>query len=1086
MAHSNLRGEKEQMKKWKKMLKHAVVWMLVLSMLGDLMVEPMNVNAAALSTTKLLTTENECIYEGDGVLINYSAVNAWEEGYSASIRISNLTETKYENWKIDLITDDVIDEIWKADIISNEEGTYRLAGSVGSQNIEVGGYVEFGFNSSTPFTEFPEIIVHREEEKEIGNGLYEYNYNIASAWISDVGKGFTGSISITNISEEPINEWNLLFSIDNEIDNLWNAEIYSHEANQYAIRGYEYNQNIQPGETREIGFSVNSGAPENIPYDIKVVGRNDSQIVPHLLTSDEYFEDFDNDGVANILEVMLGLDPYDSDTVGNGLSDLEGVNAYLKYTLSGDSDGDGISDYSELEASLNPFKSDSLGDGVLDSERTVSITRKGKTTDTNNIQADVTVELLGSQLDTFVVNKVEDDDLFLNSTIPGYLGNAYDLYVEGGFSNGATLTFTVPDSIMSNSAICPTIYYWNEQTQLLEEVAGQVTIGNKVSVTLEHFSSYMLVDKNAYNRFMSQYKFLAPKVGEEMPNGMDLILVLDESGSIYSTDFSKMKEECSNLVSGLSENDRVAVFTFDSYSRKINTFVSAAQAENYIKRISQHMGLTAIKDAALDGINEKITNGREDSTSVLILLTDGYSNADSTLLSYKDIAKKAKDNDIQIYTIGVGNSLSVTDLTTLAEETGGRYYPISNFSKLQEAFGKIIDDADIYTDSDEDGLSNYYEKRIAQSQIRLGTGATIPNVAQLDYENPDSDGDGLLDGEELLIQEREGGIYGYIVSFPTEKNSDGDKFDDYAEYMIGTDATKFRSFDDEEIDINQEEVIVYTSYEQEVSEEDVSASGADILGHHIRGIWIGTWREMAGDHDWGFIHRLVQKKIIEQNPGRFRSEVSIPGGRLDVVDTRNNIFWEVKAISYYTNPEKAVLLEGTIARYESNSIYHKGGIGSFFPYLKWEEAGYEIEYICVGDGKVFYSFYRKRTETDPVKLPVESEEPSKEPAEYKFKLPIKETIYTFTVLEMTTIEYIKRNSVQLSLGERQLEAIREIFGIEGVTVVAVVMVGALFYLVANDGTIIGFADDFLIVPVVIALIKTWKFIVEDGKYKLVE
>ena len=56
----------------------------------------------------------------------------------------------------------------------------------------------------------------------------------------------------------------------------------------------------------------------------------------------------------------------------------------------------------------------------------------------------------------------------------------------------------------------------------------------------------------------------------------------------------------------------------------------------------------------------------------------------------------------------------------------------------------------INKDSDNDGLSDYHERLISKGKLRLGTG--IP-IGFLDPYNPDSDGDGLLDGEEIQIIE---------------------------------------------------------------------------------------------------------------------------------------------------------------------------------------------------------------------------------------------------------------------------------------------------------------------------------------------
>jgi hypothetical protein len=66
-------------------------------------------------------------------------------------------------------------------------------------------------------------------------------------------------------------------------------------------------------------------------------------------------EDFDNDGLSNAGEVLLGTDPRNPDTNGNGIRDGDE-----------DSDGDGLTDGDEVRRGTNPLAADSDGDGWND------------------------------------------------------------------------------------------------------------------------------------------------------------------------------------------------------------------------------------------------------------------------------------------------------------------------------------------------------------------------------------------------------------------------------------------------------------------------------------------------------------------------------------------------------------------------------------------------------------------------------------------------------------------------------------------------------------------------------------------------
>jgi hypothetical protein len=78
-------------------------------------------------------------------------------------------------------------------------------------------------------------------------------------------------------------------------------------------------------------------------------------------------DDPDNDGLTNLEEQLLGTDPTNPDTDGDGLSDGDEVNKYNTDPLSKDTDGDGLEDgYEVLVLGTDPTKRDTDGDGFDD------------------------------------------------------------------------------------------------------------------------------------------------------------------------------------------------------------------------------------------------------------------------------------------------------------------------------------------------------------------------------------------------------------------------------------------------------------------------------------------------------------------------------------------------------------------------------------------------------------------------------------------------------------------------------------------------------------------------------------------------
>lgn len=78
--------------------------------------------------------------------------------------------------------------------------------------------------------------------------------------------------------------------------------------------------------------------------------------------------DRDGDGISDDVEEMLGTDPDDPDTDGDGLEDGEEVNEWNTDPLDPDSDDDGLNDGAEIDNNTNPNAEDTDFDGLNDGE----------------------------------------------------------------------------------------------------------------------------------------------------------------------------------------------------------------------------------------------------------------------------------------------------------------------------------------------------------------------------------------------------------------------------------------------------------------------------------------------------------------------------------------------------------------------------------------------------------------------------------------------------------------------------------------------------------------------------------------------
>lgn len=170
---------------------------------------------------------------------------------------------------------------------------------------------------------------------------------------------------------------------------------------------------------------------------------------------------------------------------------------------------------------------------------------------------------------------------------------------------------------------------------------------------------------------------------------------------------------------------------------------------------------------------------------MMVVLSDGYTSDSS---SHSSVITTANDMGVKIYTVGLGSSSSsyfTRYLEPLANNTAGAFYLATDASQLEDIYKDINKKIDIETDSDNDGIADYYEENMV-----MFNGVTI----KLDKYNPDTDGDGVLDGEEVAelnyqynADKTQVIVTGKLIANPLSKDSDGDGLTDEEEiYLYGT------------------------------------------------------------------------------------------------------------------------------------------------------------------------------------------------------------------------------------------------------------------------------------------------------------
>ncbi len=199
----------------------------------------------------------------------------------------------------------------------------------------------------------------------------------------------------------------------------------------------------------------------------------------------------------------------------------------------------------------------------------------------------------------------------------------------------------------------------------------------------------------------------ADEIVNEKVEGIDIMLLLDISGSMESEDYppSRLDVAKSNAIRFIQgrKKDKIGLVLF---AAEALSYSPLTLDHAYLERQVLQVGFgmispqgTAIGEALGAGINRM--ENSENGSKVMILLTDGANNAGK--LDPISAAKLAQEKGIRTYCVGMGRrtitpvgaesdnppDLDESTLKRIAAITGGSFYRASDPTRLQQIFTEI-------------------------------------------------------------------------------------------------------------------------------------------------------------------------------------------------------------------------------------------------------------------------------------------------------------------------------------------------------------------------------------------------------------
>lgn len=181
---------------------------------------------------------------------------------------------------------------------------------------------------------------------------------------------------------------------------------------------------------------------------------------------------------------------------------------------------------------------------------------------------------------------------------------------------------------------------------------------------------------------------------------VDMVIVLDQSGSMRGQKIEYARQAVLDLLSGLSARDRFALIGYANGVRKYSELMNVTEAnreelESIIYRISTG-GHTNLGAGLQEGINTLLSSNRNGNVEKLILISDGLANRGITRPdALGNIASIAVEEEFAISTVGVGNDFNEQLMTAIADKGAGNYYYLADPESFAEVFHKEFQNSKI-------------------------------------------------------------------------------------------------------------------------------------------------------------------------------------------------------------------------------------------------------------------------------------------------------------------------------------------------------------------------------------------------------
>jgi len=396
----------------------------------------------------------------------------------------------------------------------------------------------------------------------------------------------------------------------------------------------------------------------------------------------DFEEDSDEDGLKNGDEQTSNSYAFDKDSDDDGLTDGDEVHKYSTDPTKKDTDGDGLTDYEEVMLGLNPLKTSSDG-SINDSERKIPQTASDVTKDIALIESDNwLIPQISGNVAGLLDNQVsmrKDDSMSFNDN-HSILSDVVE--IDSSCSSPLTLEFSFKENYTGNPEQLVIAYYDNEAHELHLVDSHLSDAQNKLEGEIHSSGYYFVMDIDEFLK----------SIGIDVMNSIS-----DTSDSVSTESYMAPLMFAPRVMASPAEvsiGKADIVFVVDTTGSmsdaiynvqdNINTFADKISNEYHV---DMNYSLIEYRDIEEDGVDSTIahtnlssrwfTNVNTFKSEVSKLTVDGGGDIPETPIDALELARKSNwRNGATKFVV------LVTDASSKDDNTSG----IENMDEMAQRF----------------------------------------------------------------------------------------------------------------------------------------------------------------------------------------------------------------------------------------------------------------------------------------------------------------------------------------------------------------------------------------------------------------